>query len=264
MVTLEATDIRFSYPGGISAADGLSLRLAAGELVAVLGPNGSGKTTLIRLLAGLMTPDAGEVRLDGAPIERLEPRDRARKIALVPQSLPHLPGVRVRDFVMGGRYAYGRRLRAPSEADHEAVSRGLELADVSGLESRPLPELSGGQLQRVFVARALAQEAPILLVDEPTASLDPEHQIAVFRILEQLVRDESRAVLVVTHDLNLAGQFASRIGLMTAGRVAAEGTPAEVLRPEVLEPVYGAYFRYGGWPSTDGGREHPFVIPWAD
>lgn len=263
MVVLRAQDVTFAYAGEIRAADGLSLTLLAGEFVAVLGPNGSGKTTLVRLMSGLLEPDTGRVTLDDDEVTSMPARERARRIAVVPQSLPHVPRVRVSDFVMGGRYAHGRRLRAPSDEDRAAVRRGLELADVPGLDERPLPELSGGQLQRVFVARALAQESRVLLVDEPTASLDPEHQIAVFRILRDLVRTEGRAVLVVTHDLNLAGQFASRIALLDEGRVAAEGAPKDVLVPGVLEPVYGPHFRYGAWSDDAGDEDQPFVVPWA-
>ena len=263
MVGLDARAVKFSYPGDIRAVADLTLNLAAGELLAVLGPNGSGKTTLVRLLSGAVTPESGEVVLDGVEVAAMPPRERARRIAVVPQSLSHLPRVRVFDFVMGGRYAYGRRLRPPSAEDLAAVRAGLDQADVPGLEDRPLPELSGGQLQRVFVARALAQSAPVLLVDEPTASLAPEPQIAVFQILRDLVRDEGRAVLVVTHDLNLAGQFASRIALMDGGRIAASGTAAEILLPEILEPVYGQHFRYGSWPEESGGGALPFVVPWS-
>ncbi len=258
---LVARGVSFEYPGPIRALDGVDLELAPGELSCVLGPNGSGKSTLVALLAGLLRPLAGTVMLDGKEVFHLRPRQRARHIALVPQDLRALPDVTVLDFVYAGRYGHLGFLRRPGPADAAAVRRALTDADVADLDGRLLTELSGGQRQRVLIARALAQEADLLLVDEPTNSLDPEHQLAVFDLLARL-SCEGRGALVVTHDLNLASQFATRITLLCEGRVAATGTAEEVLCPEVLEPVYGRHLRYGRFPAPRGEGERPFVVPW--
>ena len=261
MVTLAAHEVVFTWPDGPRAVDGVSLAIERGELVAVLGPNGAGKSTLLKLAAGLVEPDAGRVELDGRPLGGLSKRERARRVAVVPQALRALPDVTVATFVASGRYAYLDAWRRPSASDRGAVRRALERADVEDLGERLLTQLSGGQRQRVLVARALAQEADTLLVDEPTSSLDPEHQIAVFELLAELTCSGA-SVLTVTHDLNLASQFATTVALMDAGRIVARGGPEEVLRREVLEPVYGPHLRYGRWPAPRGDGERPFVVPW--
>lgn len=258
---LEGRDLTFSYPGGVRAVEGVSVELERGEFLAVLGPNGAGKSTLLRLLGGLLRPDRGSVELDGVDLRGLAPRERAKRIAVVPQSLVAVPEVRVEDFVLGGRYAHLSPWKRAGGSDRSAVQRALREADAAEVSDRPLTELSGGQRQRVLIARALAQEAEVLLVDEPTNSLDPQHQIAVFDLLAKLTC-EGRAVLVVTHDLNLASQFATRALLMQEGRGVAGGSPGTILRPDVLGPVYGPHLRYGTFPGPRGGDERPFVVPW--
>lgn len=257
---LEARGVAHRYPNGPQALAGVDVELRAGDLTAVIGPNGSGKSTLLTVLAGQCSPDAGEVRLRGRAIGELFPRERARQVARVPQFLPALPELRVCDFVLGGRYAHLPRSRQATEADHAVVRRSLERCDALEWADRSMHEISGGQRQRVLLARALAQEAGALLVDEPTNSLDPEHQVAVFALLAELAR-EDRAVCVVTHELHLAGQFASRIVLLHEGRVVAEGAVDEVLRPDVLTPIYGPHLHYGRLPDGAGGSR-PFVLPW--
>lgn len=259
---LQAKGLAFEYPGPLKALAGADLELREGELLVVLGPNGSGKSTLLRCLAGLEVPLAGSVELMGEPVLATEVRERARRVAVVPQYLPGLPGVDVHDFVLGGRYAWLRPWRGPARDDLDAVAAALRSADAAELGARGLDELSGGQRQRVLIARALAQEARVLLVDEPTSSLDPEHQVAVFELLARLAGAE-RGAVVVTHDLNLASQFADRVVLMHRGRTVAGGTVDEVLRREVLEPVYGEHLHYGRIAAADG-RERPFVLPWLD
>jgi iron complex transport system ATP-binding protein len=255
---LEARDLVFDYAGSLRALDGVDLALRPGDLTAVIGPNGSGKSTLVKLLGGLLEPTAGRVLLQGVPPRSLPPRDRARAVALVPQFLPALPDVLVRDFVATGRYARIARFASASAADRDAVARALEQCDAADLGPRPMAELSGGQRQRVLVARALAQEAPVLLVDEPTSGLDPEHQLRVLELVAATSGD--RAALFVTHDLNLAGQFARAVVLLDRGRVAAAGSVESVLRPEVLGPVYGEHLHYGRWPEGEiAGR--PYVLP---
>jgi iron complex transport system ATP-binding protein len=254
---LSARGLRFAYPGGPPVLEGLDLDLRPGELYALIGPNGAGKSTLLRLLSGALVPTEGEVRLAAlGPLGRLSPRQRARALAVVPQGLAQVPEWSVEDFVASGRYAHLPPLRSPSAADRAVVAAALETCDLAGLEQRPLPELSGGQRQRALLARALVQEAPVWLVDEPTSSLDLPHQLATFELIAALTC-QGRAVLTVTHDLNLAGQFATRLGLIHRGRLLAEGTAEEVLCPAVLEPVYGPRLHYGRLPSSGA----PFVLP---
>ena len=259
---LEARGLAHDYPGPVRALCGAELELRAGELVVLIGPNGSGKSTLLRCLAGLLAPGAGEVRLEGRPLRQLAPRARARRVAVVPQFLPALYDLSVESFALGGRYAWIERWRGPTPRDVEVVRRALEDCDAGDLGTRLVTELSGGQRQRVLIARALAQEAGALLVDEPTSSLDPEHQLRVFALLERLVRS-GRGALVVTHDLNLASQFADRIVLLDGGRVVAGGAVEQVLRREVLEPVYGRHLYYGRFEGALGGAR-PFVLPLLD
>ncbi len=261
MVTrVVARGLGFAYPNGVEALAGVELEAAAGELVCVLGPNGAGKSTLLKLLAGLLAPRDGTVELEGVPLETLTPNQRARRIALVPQSLRALPDLTVADFVQHGRYAHGGWLARSSPGDRAAVQRALAQADLAELSARPLAELSAGQRQRALVARALAQEAALLLIDEPTSALDPEHQVAVFELIARLT-GEGRCGVVVTHDLNLASQFATRLVLLDAGRKVADGGPEEVLVREVLEPVYGSDLLYLDVADGDGaGRT--IVVPW--
>ena len=259
MVTLlESRGLVFEYPGAIRALDGVNLTCAAGELLAVIGPNGSGKTTLLKLFAGLLEPLRGEVLLEEAPLASFSARERSRRIAVVPQFLRSLPDITVEDFVVGGRYGHLGLWKQETPRDWEVTRAALTDADLSELADRLLLQLSGGQRQRVLIARALAQEAEVLLVDEPSNSPDPEHQIRVFQLLANLTR-EGRGAVVVTHDLNLASQFATRLAVLSEGRVRITGSAAEVLRREVLEPVYGPDLRYGSFP---GSEAHPFVLPW--
>ena len=274
MAILEARNVVYDYAGPLRALDGVDIALASGELVAVIGPNGSGKSTLVKVLGGILQPTRGEVRLEGTLQAGLRARDRAHRVAVVPQFLPALPEVRVEDFVLSGRYARIQRFASPSTADRDAARRALLECDAADLADRAMAELSGGQRQRVLVARALAQEAPVLLIDEPTSGLDPEHQIRILELIASLrgLRDSgtgdlqsssagvARAALFVTHDLNLASQYATRVVLLDRGRVAASGTVESVLRREVLEPVYGEHLYYGTWPGG-AGAGRPYVLP---
>jgi iron complex transport system ATP-binding protein len=261
MVTLlAARQVAYEYAGPVVALRGADLALAAGELLCVIGPNGSGKSTLLKCLGGLLAPAKGEVELEGASLDRYDSVARARKLAIVPQYLPLLPDVRVLHFVLGGRYSHLARWKGWQPHDLQVARAGLAQCDAADLESRLMSDLSGGQRQRVLLARSLAQEAKILLVDEPTNSLDPEHQVRVFALVRRLA-DEGRAVLVVTHDLNLASQFATRVALLCDGRVVNEGPPAEILRREILEPVYGEHLHFGAVTEADGSTR-PIVLPW--
>jgi iron complex transport system ATP-binding protein len=269
---VEARAVAYAYssraaPRGADAppaVDGIDLAIAPGALVCLLGPNGSGKSTLLKLLGGLLRPARGEVRLAGAPIDAMAPRERARRVALVPQYLPTLADVHVTDFVAAGRYAHLGFWRDHTARDRDAVRRALSEADAADLGDRLLTELSGGQRQRVLVARALAQEADLLLFDEPTASLDPDHQVRTFALIAELLArpaggSAGRAAVVATHELSLASRFATHAVLMDAGTVRAAGAPAEILTRAVLEPVYGPHLWFGA-----AGPGRPVVVPWLD
>lgn len=253
---LRGSDLGVTYAGGVRALDGVDVELHASELLVVTGPNGSGKSTLLRALAGLQELDSGRCELDARPLDAHTAVERATRLAWVPQQLEALSDLSVERFVLAGRYARIDRWRGPTRKDLDAVQLALAATDTSAFGARPLAALSGGQRQRVLLARALAQEPQVLLVDEPTNALDATHQVAVFRLIAGLA-GHGRGVLVVTHDLNLASQFATRMLLLDAGRVVTEGTPDEVLRPEVLRPVYGDDLHFG---RSDDGR--PFVLPW--
>jgi iron complex transport system ATP-binding protein len=255
---LRAEALAFDYPGPEHALRGVDIALERGELAVAIGPNGSGKSTLLGCLAGLFRPTRGRVLWQERPLAELRPRERARRIAVVPQFLPALPEVRVRDFVLGGRYAHSRRFGSASAEDQRVVAQALESCDAVEIAARAMTELSGGQRQRVLIARALAQEAEVLLVDEPTSSLDPEHQVRVLELLAQATR-AGKTALVATHDLALATQFATRVHLLHRGLTAASGSVRDVLRREVLAPVYGTRLYYGELPNA-----LPLVLPWME
>lgn len=224
--------------GGRTILRDVSLSFSGPGLTAILGPNGAGKSTLARLLTGLDAPDAGRVELDGAAIGGLAPSVRARSIAYLPQERPLAWPMRVRDIVALGRFAWGGRPSALGDGDRDAVDHALALCALTASAERDATTLSGGEAARMHLARLLASGAPILVADEPTASLDPYHQHKALGIIRQAARTGTRA-LVIVHDLSLAMQYADRVILMQEGRVVADGTPAETLRPPMIRSVYG-------------------------
>ncbi|MCR9219108.1 MAG: ABC transporter ATP-binding protein [Alphaproteobacteria bacterium] len=235
---LEARAIRVER-GGRPVLDRVDFALRTGECVGLIGPNGAGKTTLLRALLGLQPVSAGRVLLEDRPIEAWEPSARARRLAYLPQQGGQAWPVRVERFVSLGRLPHLEPWRGPGPTDREAVSRAMAAADVTALADRPVTALSGGEQARVHLARALAVEAPLLLADEPTAGLDPYHQLQLMARLRALARRDGRAVVVVLHDLTAASRFCDRLCLLNAGAVAADGPPRTVLTPERLAAVYG-------------------------
>lgn len=262
MVTLlQGSGLSFAYPEGPAVVTGLSLSVSRGEFLCLLGQNGAGKSTCMKLLAGLLVPQSGRV-LDasGEALLSLSARERAQRLAVVPQQLSALPQTTVTHFVQGGRYAHLGFFKTVKESDLRAVREALAVTDAGHLQDRLLTELSGGERQRVLIARALAQESDVVLCDEPTASLDPQHQVEVMELLAKSTCS-GRGILVVTHDLNLASQFATRIVLLKAGRIVADGRPSEVLQPEILLPVYGDRLYCTRFPDQ-GGEGPPLIVPW--
>lgn len=257
--------ISLTYGNGVRALENVSLEVPRGELVAVLGPNGSGKSSLLRAIAGLQSVNTGSVRIESEDVLALDPRERARRVALVPQRLDVVPGYSVEDFVLLGRYAHLTGWRLFSAADREHARRSLEQVDALQFVERAMNEMSGGERQRVLLARALAQEARTVLLDEPTSALDLKHQLLVYKLIHALHRDGGggRTVVVVTHDLNLPSQFADRIVLMKNGRIVQDGSPADVLKKEILESVYETPLVSGQFDDTPAGGARPWVLPWA-
>ena len=236
--TLEAAAVSVRY-GARTAVAAVSARVAPGEMLGVIGPNGSGKSTLIRVLAGVRRPDEGVVRLDGADLHALPRRARARRIALVPQETRLSFPIRVRDLVLLGRAPHTGRFGLERPDDLRAAHEAMVRAEVLELADRPVDELSGGERQRVVLARALAQDAGILLLDEPTSFLDLRHAVTLLDLVRDLCRERGLAVAVVLHDLNLAAMYCDRLVLLDRGRVHAAGKPDEVLTYRDLCTVYG-------------------------
>jgi ABC-type cobalamin/Fe3+-siderophores transport system ATPase subunit len=216
----------------------LTLSVAAGEVVALIGPNGAGKSTALRVAAGILHPTSGNACLDGEDLATLAPRERARRIAVVPQEAPIPTGLFVREMVALGRTPYARTLLGPTAQDRQAVDWALEAAGVESLSKRLIDELSGGERQRVILARALAQQPRLLLLDEPTANLDLHHQVAMLELVRGLSRERGLAVLAAVHDLQLAALYCDRVALLHDGRIVSEGTPEAVLTPPLLEQAF--------------------------
>jgi iron complex transport system ATP-binding protein len=237
-MNLIATDVVVRFPGRDTVAvDAASLSVRSGELVAIAGPNGSGKTTLLRAMLGLVAPDTGEVTLDGRPLARWSRRHLARQIGALPQREEPVFPLRSREAVLLGRWAgLGPMSRVTAE-DESAVAQALQRCDASAFAERTIDTLSGGEWQRVRLARALVSAPALLLLDEPTAALDLHHEMALLELLRTLAND-GLGVLVVSHQLNLVARFADRIVLLDHGRVAADGPPREVLTVEQLTRVF--------------------------
>lgn len=254
---ISARDVVVRYPGGGRLPlDGVSMEVPDGRLYAVLGPNGSGKSTLMKALLGVVPLVSGEVRLDGREISAWTRRELARAVGVVAQSETMAFPLTVRELVGMGRYPHLGSLGREGRGDREAVDRALAECDVAELVRRDVTTLSGGELQRVRIARALAQEPRALVLDEPTSSLDIRHEMAILERLRAWA-DQGMTVVVVTHGLDLAARFADRILLLSRGKVAAQGTPEEVLTSAVLESVYRWPIAVEADPSTGTPRVTP-------
>jgi len=235
----------------------ISLSLASGHLVALVGPNGAGKTTLLRALAGLV-PSDGAIHVGGDALPSLSLRERARRFAYLPQGhIVHWP-LPARDIVALGRYPHGATDPARLTAgDSEAVLRAMQATDIMEFAARRVTELSGGERSRVALARVLAVEAPVILADEPTSSLDPRHQIDVMKTL-RMAADRGTLVMVVTHDLGLAARFADTVLVLSEGRLVSQGAPAEALSEQVMANV----FRISAFRAEF--QRESVIVPWAE
>ncbi len=254
--TLAAADVEFAY-GPVPALRGFSLTIAPGAFVGVVGPNGSGTSTLVKLLSGYLRPQRGRVTLAGRDLAHLSPRDRARRIAVVPQDTPVTFDYTALEVVLMGRSPHLSMLGVETARDVAIARAAMGQTGTAAFQGRSLGALSGGERQRVLLARALAQQTPILLLDEPTAHLDVNFQIETLRLLRALHAERGVTVLAVLHDLNLASLYCDRLVMLMAGQLAAEGPPGAVLTADRLEAVYGARI----WCEVHPVTERPYVLP---
>ena len=257
MTLLEARELRYRHPGASGeAVTGASIAVRRGEVVGAIGPNAAGKSTLARICCGLLAPQRGTVALSGVDLADLGRRERARRVAFLPQDPPHDLSFSAQEVALMGRAPHLGLWSLEGPHDLEAARAALAEVDALDLAARPVSELSGGERQRVFLARAFAQQAALLVLDEPTAALDLAHQVLLVNALRRRAREGGGALLVL-HDLALAGAACDRLVLLDRGRVIAEGPPAQVLRPEVLSPVYGTEVEVIADPTTG----QPLVAP---
>jgi iron complex transport system ATP-binding protein len=255
-VSIALEVVRYRYPGASrDALSGVSLVVEPGQFHAVLGPNGSGKTTLVRIALGALQPLAGRADVNGRSASQWSRRDLARQVGVVPQREDNLFPQRVRETVLLGRYPYLSLWGGERPEDHAAVDRALAACDAADLADRWMWTLSGGEYQRVRVARALAQTPSFLVLDEPGISLDLRHEMTLFELIRGLVDAQRLGVLMITHDLNLAARFADSLLLLRDGRPVASGAPADVLTQENVEAVFS-------WPvAMQTIDDRPQMIP---
>jgi iron complex transport system ATP-binding protein len=235
---------------------GIDLQVRAGEVTGLVGPNGAGKSTLLRAVTGTVPMTSGTVELGGQPLDSRSKRDRAREIAVVQQLPEAPPTMRVADLVLLGRFPHLGLLGRETQSDYRIAQSAMERAGCAEFAERALGTLSGGERRRAFIARALAQEPRLLLLDEPTANLDAEAQAEIFELLRQLAAD-GVGVLIVVHDLTLAAAYCDRLVMLHRGQVAAAGAPREVITLDCLRPVYGSHVAVLHHPTSGA----PVVIP---
>lgn len=255
-MTLRLHDVRYAYAGARGEAlAGVSLAVEPGQFVAVLGPNGSGKTTLVRIALGALSPSRGSAEIEGRPAHSWPRPALARLVGVVPQREDNLFPQRVRETVLLGRYPHLSLWGRERAEDHAAVQRALAACDVENLAGRWVWTLSGGEYQRVRIARALAQEPKLLVLDEPGVSLDLKHEMGLFELVRGLVDTQGLGVLMITHDLNLAARFADSLLLLSEGSAIAAGAPADVLTQDIVETVFS-------WPvAMHTIDDRPQMIP---
>jgi iron complex transport system ATP-binding protein len=252
-MTLSASNVSVRL-GERTALDNITLSIPADGLVALVGPNGAGKSTLLRVLAGLLTPDRGTITFHGTPLAEFDPRRRAREIAYLPQDRTVHWGLSARQTVALGRIPHLAPGAPLSRADDAVIDKAMATMDVATFAARPVTELSGGERARVLIARALAQAPRVLLADEPTAGLDPAHQLALFETLRNVARPDA-SVVIALHDLSLAARYCAYAVLVDRGKVIAQGAIDDVLSTDRLAAIYGIRAR---WITVDGV---PVIVP---
>lgn len=255
-VRLAAESLSVGY-GDRVIIDGLDLEIPTGVVTTIIGPNGCGKSTLLRSLGRLLKPRGGQVLLDGKAISSMRTKDVARTLGMLPQAPVAPEGLTVADLVSRGRHPHQSWLRQWSSDDEGEVAKALALTGVSDLGDRPVDQLSGGQRQRAWISMALAQGTDILLLDEPTTYLDLAHSVEVLDLVDRLHSELGRTVVMVLHDLNLAIRYSDRLVVMSQGALVAQGTPSEVISPELLLDVFGLEARVIDDPVSD----RPLIVP---
>jgi iron complex transport system ATP-binding protein len=256
-MTLTAERLQLGYTPAHTVVDVPSVQIPPGRITAIVGPNGCGKSTLLRGLAGIMRPTTGRVLLDGAELTRLRPTELARRIGMLPQQPMAPDGITVADLVGRGRHPHQRWFRQWSTDDESAVAAALTATGLAGIADRPVAELSGGQRQRAWIALVLAQGPDTMLLDEPTTFLDLAFQLDVLELLRTINLEHGRTVVMVLHDLELAGRYAHHVIAMQDGRIVGQGTPAEVVTEQTLATVFGVDALVVDDPLTGT----PLVIP---
>ncbi|MEW6085766.1 MAG: heme ABC transporter ATP-binding protein [Chloroflexota bacterium] len=234
---LKVTGLSVRY-GARVVLENISLNVAGGKMLALIGPNGTGKSTFIKAVSGVIPAQRGKIQVNGQDVTRLSPLQRARLMAVIPQAAALPPAFTVWQTVLMGRTPHLNFLGQPSQKDEEIARRSLERVNALDLAKRRVGELSGGEAQRILMARALAQSAPLLLMDEPTAHLDLKYQLNILSLASSLAHKDGFAVLIVLHDLNLAAQYADRVALLAEGRLQAIGTPEQTITSKLLVPAY--------------------------
>jgi iron complex transport system ATP-binding protein len=255
---LKGESVRVGY-GERAVIEGLSLQVKHKEITALVGPNGSGKSTLLKTLARLLKPSAGAVYLDGKIITKMPTSEVAREIAILPQGPVAPAGLTVSELVEQGRYPHAGPLRMLRQQDYNHIAEALELTDMQQFANRALDSLSGGERQRAWVALALAQATPVLLLDEPTTFLDIGHQLEVLELVKKLNIEKEMTIILVLHDLNQAARYAHRMIALNEGKIVADGSPAEVLTPGLLAEVFGVHAHI----IQDPVRGTPVCLPYA-
>ncbi len=241
---MELRGVSFRWtPAGPPVLEGVDLALREGDFLGVIGPNGAGKSTLLNLMSGWLRPTGGEVRLEGRPLEHWPRREIARRVAVVPQREEGAFPFTALEVALMGRHPHtAGGFGFEDEEDHRVAREALGAVGLAGFENRALSQLSGGERQMALIARALAQRPRLLLLDEPTSSLDPRHQKRVFSLLERLNREERLTVVVVSHDLNLAALFCREAAPLAGGRLRARGAPESALDPRLLAEIFQVEF----------------------
>lgn len=237
---IDVKTLRGGYPGKPVLQD-VSLNIPAGKITVILGPNGCGKSTLLKLLCGILSPDGGQILLDGRPVETFSGRELARQVAYLSQTR-HIPDITVERMVLHGRFPYLTYPRRYRKEDYAAAAAAMERMDITALAEQPLQKLSGGQRQKVYIAMALAQDTPCVLLDEPTTYLDVAHQIQMMAHA-RFLRERGKTVIMVLHDLSMALQVADHVVLMEQGRVLTEAAPEQVFASGLLDRVFGVCVR---------------------
>lgn len=249
-------DVNMSY-NGTPVLKEISLNVKKGAMLSIVGPNGAGKSTVLKLMAGLIKPDRGGIFFYGNDITKMHPKELAQKVGYLPQiSQPVFP-YNCFDYVMIGRSPFLKGLMLGGKSDREIIQKAMEETDCLRFSDKDINKISVGERQSVFIARALASEPEVLLLDEPAAALDLEHSVSLYRLLTRLIENKKITIVVVSHHLNITSQFADRIVLLNDGRIEADGPPEKVLRKDLLSRVYGNSFQLITSPEI----LRPIIVP---